>query len=656
MSLPPGPRMPRALQAVGWTQRPLPFLERCRRRYGDTFTLRILHWGDWVVLCDPDDVKKVFTAGDAVGVALANPLLGPVLGPRSVMLLEEPRHMTRRKLMLPAFHGKSIEGDAEMMAAVAREEVGRWPVGEPFELWPRMQGITQEVVMRAVFGSEEEEHASDACASCCGRLTAWMNDPRNLTQLATFGPRWVVRSRHFRRAMGPVEEAVMEEVRRRRAEGELREDVVSMLIAARYEDGSPLSERDLRDELLTLLTDGPTSSSLAWTFERLLRNPDKLARAQAEVREGGDGSLPRRGDQGDAAGAAAGAGGGAAAAGADAARRPRPAGGDGGRPLHPPDPPQRGDLPAGQELHPRALPRPPARDLHLDPLRRRHPPLPRRQLRRNGDEAGAAHGLLRGRAAAGREPLRADAQKRDLLQPRSQRAGDRRAVLTETDLLIVGAGAKAAGIATKVHVLNSLGLGPISLKIVEGTEPAASWLGRNGMTSGEEPLAVTPIKDIGFPYQSHYEFGEAGEAIDAGDDGLLLAAVHDRQAPLRALDRRRLALGPPPRLRRVPDLGARAGDRGGYARARPGHQGLAGARAERRWLVDGRGGRTGAPGTPAAPSSSPAPAPTAPSRTSPASPPASSTATASAASSPSCRRTASATSPSSAAGRARSAA
>jgi cytochrome P450 len=289
MSLPPGPRLPRALQAVGWTQRPLPFLERCQRRYGDTFTLRILHWGDWVVLCDPDDVKKVFTAGDAVGVALANPLLGPVLGPHSVMLLEEPRHMTRRKLMLPAFHGRSIEGDGEMMAAVARQEVGRWPVGEPFELWPRMQGITQEVVMRAVFGAGDDQRLGRLRELLRG-LTAWMNDPRNLALLATFGPRWVVRSRHFRQAMAPVEEAVLEEVRRRRAEGEMREDVVSMLIAARYEDGSPLSERDLRDELLTLLTDGPTSSSLAWTFERLLRNPDKLARVQAEVREGGDGT------------------------------------------------------------------------------------------------------------------------------------------------------------------------------------------------------------------------------------------------------------------------------------------------------------------------------------------------------------------------------
>jgi cytochrome P450 len=287
--LPPGPRMPRALQAIGWTQRPLPFLERCQRRYGDIFTLRILHWGDWVVLADPDDVKKVFTAGDAVGVALANPLLGPVLGPHSVMLLEEPQHMTRRKLMLPSFHGKSIENDAEMMAAVARQEVGRWPRGEPFELWPRMQAITQEVVMRAVFGAAEEERLG-RLRELLRRLTVWMNDPRNLALLATFGPRWVVRSRHFREAMGPVEEALLEEVRRRRTEGDLREDVVSMLVQARYEDGSPMSERDLRDELLTLLTDGPTSTSLAWTFERLLRNPEKLARAQAEVREGGDGS------------------------------------------------------------------------------------------------------------------------------------------------------------------------------------------------------------------------------------------------------------------------------------------------------------------------------------------------------------------------------
>ncbi len=87
--------------------------------------------------------------------------------------------------------------------------------------------------------------------------------------------------------------------------------------------------------------------------------------------------------------------------------------------------------------------------------------------------------------------------------------------MPDYDLIVVGAGAKAAGIATKIHIANSLGLAQISLLVIEGTEVAASWKGRNGMTSGEEPLAVTPIKDIGFPYQSHIEFGEAGEAIDA---------------------------------------------------------------------------------------------------------------------------------------------
>jgi cytochrome P450 len=285
--LPPGPRLPRPLQAVAWTQRPLPYLERCRERYGDAFTLRIMHWGDWVILSDPADVKAVFTAGDAVGVDVANPLLGPVLGSRSVMLMEEPEHLKRRKLMLPAFHGRAVAADAEMMAAVARREVGRWPVGEPFELWPRMQEITQEVVMRAVFGPGENRRL-DGLRERLRRLTAWLNSPRNLALLAAFGPGAMTRSRGYRAAMRPVEEAVLEEARRRRAEPEEEpRDVVSMLVRARYEDGEHVfNERDLRDELVTLLSDGPTSSTLAWAFERLLRNPDVLERLHAELAAG----------------------------------------------------------------------------------------------------------------------------------------------------------------------------------------------------------------------------------------------------------------------------------------------------------------------------------------------------------------------------------
>jgi cytochrome P450 family 135 len=289
-ALPPGPRLPRALQAVGWTQRPLPWLERCQRRYGDAFTLRIRHYGDWVILADPDDVKKVFTAGRAVGVDVANPLLGPLLGPRSVMLLEEPEHMTRRKLMLPSFHGQAVQADAEMMATVAREEIGHWPVGEPFALWPRMQDITLDVVMRAVFGPDSRTPRLQPLRERLRGLTTWMNEPRNLAMLALLGPGWVTRSRGYREAMGAVEEAVMEEVRRRKADpdgGSM--GVVSMLVQARYEDGSPLSDQDLRDELVTLLSDGPTSSTLAWTFERLLRHPDKVERLREDVLRG-DGS------------------------------------------------------------------------------------------------------------------------------------------------------------------------------------------------------------------------------------------------------------------------------------------------------------------------------------------------------------------------------
>jgi cytochrome P450 len=285
--LPPGPRMPSALQAIGWARRPFPMMQRCRERYGDIFTMRILHSGTWVFLCDPDDVKKVFTAPPtSMGVALANPLLLPVLGARSVMLLDEPDHMTRRRLMLPPFHRERMEGDVEMMTEVTREMVRGWPSGEPFELWPRMQAITQEVIMRTVFGPEEPG-GLQPIREALTRLTEALNNPKQLSRLAALGPRWIARSRGFREAMDPVEEAVMEEMDRRRREGDsARKDIVSMLIDARYEDGSPLSERDLRDEMLTLLTDGPTSSSLAWVFERLLRHPEKLARLREEVDAG----------------------------------------------------------------------------------------------------------------------------------------------------------------------------------------------------------------------------------------------------------------------------------------------------------------------------------------------------------------------------------
>src|SRR5260221_2048385 len=172
-----GPRMPSALQAVGWARGPYPFMKRCQERFGDIFTLRILHSGTWVFLCAAEDVKGLCTSpAGSLGVALANPLLLPVLGPRSVMLLEEPGHMTRRRLMLPPFHGQRMGSDAEMMARVTLEAVRGWPLGEPFELWPHMQAITQEGIMRSGFGPYGGG-GLDHLRELLHQRTAGLNDP-----------------------------------------------------------------------------------------------------------------------------------------------------------------------------------------------------------------------------------------------------------------------------------------------------------------------------------------------------------------------------------------------------------------------------------------------------------------------------------------------
>ena len=129
--------MPVSLQTLGWALRPMPFMERCRARYGDVFTLRIRNENTWVFLADPEDVKRVFTGNpEVLRAGEANAILEPVLGSRSVLLLDEPEHMRHRKLMLPSFHGERMQGYEQLMADITRADIERWPVGEPFALCP----------------------------------------------------------------------------------------------------------------------------------------------------------------------------------------------------------------------------------------------------------------------------------------------------------------------------------------------------------------------------------------------------------------------------------------------------------------------------------------------------------------------------------------
>src|SRR4051794_4595923 len=158
MTLPPGPRMPRALQTLGWIARPMPFMDRCRARYGDAFTLRIAHEGTWVLLSDPEAIKQVFT-GDPrlLHAGEGNEVLLPVLGSHSVLLLDEDPHMAQRKLLLPPLHGQRLARHAEPMRDVAEREVATWPRDEPLALAPRMAGLTLEIIARTVFGSADQE-------------------------------------------------------------------------------------------------------------------------------------------------------------------------------------------------------------------------------------------------------------------------------------------------------------------------------------------------------------------------------------------------------------------------------------------------------------------------------------------------------------------
>jgi cytochrome P450 len=198
--------------------------------------------------------------------------------------------MGDRKRLLPSFHGQRMKDYGEMMTDVARGEIERWPMDEPFELWPRMQAISLEVVTRAVFDGIDEqrrEHLRERLVN----LTNWINKPRRLALLAAVGSRSIAASSQFRKAMRQVESVVLEEVRARRAkapgghEAE-HEDIFSMLERAHGESGSPVGEEKMRDELVTMLSDGPTATSLAWVFERLLRHPDKLARLRDDVLRG----------------------------------------------------------------------------------------------------------------------------------------------------------------------------------------------------------------------------------------------------------------------------------------------------------------------------------------------------------------------------------
>jgi len=282
--LPPGPRRPPLIQTIAWWARPIAFFEQCRARYGKRFTIRLLGAPPFVMIADPDQVKQIFTAApEVLHPGEGAQILEPVVGRNSVILLDESEHLQQRKLMLPAFHGEKMQRLAATMQEVADNEVAAWPSGQPIELHPRFQALTMEVILRAVFGLDAGPQL-DGLRSRLTDLLADSSRPASMVPALQRGPGW----RRFERIRGEADQMIFDLIDRRRSEGSERDDILSMLVGARHEDGTPMSHQELRDELMTLLVAGheTTASELAWAFERLARAPEVVARLHEELDAG----------------------------------------------------------------------------------------------------------------------------------------------------------------------------------------------------------------------------------------------------------------------------------------------------------------------------------------------------------------------------------
>jgi cytochrome P450 len=295
--------MPSLMQAAFVTASPYGWMVKRWRRYGDVFSSRFPIFGRVVYVADPALVKEVFV-GDAktFHAGEANTLaLGDALGDHSLLTLDEERHLSQRKLLLPPFHGESVRRYVEVMAEATEREVATWPIGKEIQLRPRMQAITLEVILRAVFGVRD-----DARMDLFRERIPPLGETTSILNWLPFMDRdlgGITPAAKFRRALAAVDELIYAEIADRRAAPDRTEslrtghgpalaqddhDVLSLLLRARHEDGSSMTDSELRDELMTLLTAGheTTATGLAWAFERLLRTPRVLARLTASLDDG----------------------------------------------------------------------------------------------------------------------------------------------------------------------------------------------------------------------------------------------------------------------------------------------------------------------------------------------------------------------------------
>jgi cytochrome P450 family 135 len=295
MPLPPEPPQSPLMQTMAWIFRPLAFMARNRERFGDAFSVHFVGFErPMVLISDPAAVKALYTErrnGLPPGRSFS---LEPILGARSVLLLEGAEHIARRRLMLPAFHGERMRSYESVVEEIVTAEIDSWPLGREFPIHARMQAVTLEVILRAVFGVSEGPRLDRLRLLLRDLLVETGSARLQLTSLVARrrgrDPLAAVRAR-----LAQVDEALFAEIAEHRLRPDLaeRDDILSMLMTARFEDGSGMDDKELRDQLMTLLLAGheTTATALAWTFDLLLRHPAELGRLRDSLEAGEEGYL-----------------------------------------------------------------------------------------------------------------------------------------------------------------------------------------------------------------------------------------------------------------------------------------------------------------------------------------------------------------------------
>jgi cytochrome P450 len=264
-------------------------MESCRRRFGDVFSVSFLGFQTpMVMLSDPEAIRALYTERDHSLPPGRTFALRPIMGARSLLLLEGREHLARRKVMLPPFHGERMRAYEATVREVVAHDVEQWPDGRAFALHPRMQAVTLEVILRAVFGVTDEARRARLSERLNGLLASTSSLGLQLGFLVSRsvgGPDPLERLQTLKRE---IDDLLFAEIEERREDP--REDILSLLVGARFEDGAPMDDDEIRDQLVTLLLAGheTTATGLAWTFDLLLRHPHVLDRLTASVDAGED--------------------------------------------------------------------------------------------------------------------------------------------------------------------------------------------------------------------------------------------------------------------------------------------------------------------------------------------------------------------------------